>query len=238
MSQVSTKSKLYKKMYELLYSRYGPQGWWPVIISDDGHTAEYHPGKYDYPETGRQRLEIALGSILTQNTNWRNAASSLHSLYALTGYDTRKILGLSEEQLENALRSSGYFRQKAKKLRILVQYFVDNGFLKSQKVPDRNGLLSLWGIGPETADSILLYAWKQPEFVVDAFTKRITSRCGMQINKAGYRELKSAFEENLPPDIQLYNEYHALLVKHAKTHCRKKPVCLNCPVGFCPGFKY
>jgi endonuclease-3 related protein len=196
------------KIYSQLLEAYGSRNWWPVR----------HGLK-------PREWEIMAGAILTQNTAWRNVEKALENLAKAGILDRESLLDLPESRLAELIRPSGYFNQKARKLRILA------GF---KGEPTREGLLSLWGIGPETADSILLYAYSKPEFVVDAYTRRIFSRLGMIKSDSSYEEIKSLFQDNLPDDIEIYKEYHALIVKLAKENCRNKPVCKNCPIeDFC-----
>ncbi len=227
-----------KDIYKLLFKTYGPQGWWPLsaVTKNKG----YHNRNYKLPETEEQRFEIITGAILTQNTAWKNVRKALENLYQYNLINPNKILEEPHESLAEIIRSSGYFNQKAKKLKIISEFLVSGKHLNSN-VPKRDDLLNLWGIGPETADSILLYAYKVPVFVVDAYTKRIFSRIGIFNSNSDYSFIKELFmKENYSISSEckykLYNEYHALIVKHAKEHCKKVPVCKHCPVDFCRAF--
>ncbi|MBN2141851.1 endonuclease III domain-containing protein [Candidatus Woesearchaeota archaeon] len=210
------------EMYEDLLKRHGPQGWWPLLElhhqmkgtnpTKTGSVQGYHPGDFSYPHDLHQKFEICLGAILTQNTAWPNVEKALLNLKALDVIDPHKILEMSEEILKGAIRSAGYFNQKARKIKVFSEFFVS---LKGRN-PTREQLLGLWGIGPETADSILLYAYKQPLFVVDAYTRRIFSEKGLFAKDAAYDEIKAVFEAALPKDWKLYQEYHALLVEQGK----------------------
>lgn len=205
-------------IYEQLLHAYGPQGWWPLLDFDGinptktGSVKGYHPGDYSFPKTDGQKFEICLGAILTQNTAWPNAEKALLNLKAANALRPHAILALPEEKLKEAIRPAGYFNQKARKLQEFAKFY---SALKGN-APKRKDLLGIWGIGPETADSILLYAFSQPVFVVDAYTKRIFSGLGFFSEKAGYDEVQKLFEDNLPKDYKLYQEFHALIVEHAK----------------------
>ena len=196
------------RIYDRLLDSFGPQGWWPVKHG-----------------IGSPEWEIMVGAVLTQNTNWRNVENALENLSKAGVIGRKSLLKLSEEELAGLIRPSGYYNQKAKKLRILA------GF---QKELSRKNLLSLWGIGKETADSILLYSRDKAYFVVDAYTKRIFSRMGLINQDAGYEEIRHFFESRLPRDPRLYREFHALIVRMAKEHCKPKPACQGCPMEkFC-----
>ena len=196
------------RLFQRLLDHYGPQDWWPVNHS-------FNPPEW----------EIMVGAILTQNTNWGNVEKALSNLSKAGINDRESLLGLPEKELAELVRPSGYFRQKAKKLRILA------GFKDEFS---RENLLSLWGIGPETADSILLYSQGKAYFVVDAYTKRIFSRLGLVSKEAGYEEVRKFFEDRLPRNPHIYQEFHALIVRMAKENCNTKPSCPGCPMEqFC-----
>jgi len=213
------------KIYKKLLLEYGRQGWWP-LASRGG----YHPGDYRKPETREECFEIILGAVLTQNTTWKNASSALESL--LLSVDTpEKLLRLEVSEISKLIRKSGYHNQKAVKIKEVTSFLLKNDYLGDdlEKTPLRNELLAIWGIGPETADSILLYAYSFPSFVVDAYTKRIFSRIGLIDFSSEYGEIQKTFQENLSRKDEIYNEYHALIVRHAKTLCsKKKPECGKC----------
>jgi endonuclease-3 related protein len=141
------------------------------------------------------------------------------------------IRALSQSKLGALIRASGYYNQKAKKLRGAAVLFSAPDALR--KAPTREALLAQWGIGPETADSILLYAFREPFFVVDAYTRRLLTRMGVSAGKPGYELLQGLFHAALPRRHELFNEYHALIVEHAKRHCRSRPLCDGCPVTSC-----
>ncbi|OPX57412.1 MAG: endonuclease III [Methanobacterium sp. PtaB.Bin024] len=213
------------KIYEKLYDLYGPQGWWPLMdlesenIKKTGATHGYHPLNYDLPETENQRYEIILGAILTQNTAWTSAEKALWNLKKLDVINPGKLLNLDDEILKEAVRPAGFLNQKAAYLINITNFFIS----LEGRTPSRRELLKIKGVGNETADSMLLYAYKQPEFVVDAYTKRIFSHLGLVDEKISYMKLKTFFEGNIPQDVPIYQEYHALIVEHAKRYYRRKP---------------
>ncbi|HEX3036094.1 MAG TPA: endonuclease III domain-containing protein [Thermodesulfobacteriota bacterium] len=213
-----TKSERIKGLYNALYKRYGSQGWWPA-------------------ET---ELECILGAILTQNTAWKNVEIALSNLKKEGLISIEKLALIPAPSLAEFIRPSGYFNQKAVKIKNFIHFLIQNynGSLQKMFEEDaktlREKLLSIKGIGPETADSILLYAGKKPIFVVDAYTYRVLSRHGLLPDETTYQEIQELLTESLPEDTQLFNEYHALLVKLGKEHCRKNPVCEGCPLEFDP----
>ena len=227
-------SHLLLPIYSFLLKEYGQQGWWPLLgqkgskPTKTGSVTGYHPGNYDLPKTRNQIFEVCLGAILTQNTGWPQVEMALNRLHEKNCLVPEKILGMDIEALKEAIRPAGYFNQKAKKVEIFTRYFLDLG---QNRIPTREELLSLWGIGPETADSMLLYAFKVPTFVVDAYTRRIFTRLGMVQEKSGYDDIKSLFEQSLPKDLALYQEYHALIVEHAKRFYQKKSNHEHCPLS-------
>ncbi len=192
---------------------YGPQGWWPA----------------DTP------FEVMVGAILTQNTSWLNVPGAIDSLKGLTPMEPAALLDLPVQDLRKAIRPSGYYRQKSDRLRDLCRFIVDR-FDGGLNIMDRHEtdqlremLLAIRGIGPETADSILLYALNRPAFVVDAYTKRIFDRLGLLNGAGDYHQVQELFTDNLPADPEMFNEFHALIVVHAKERCRKKePLCEGC----------
>ena len=206
------------QIYQLLLDYYGPQHWWPA----DGC------------------FEIMVGAILTQNTNWTNVEKAIANLKTADSLSPRKINELDTNQLAQIIRPAGYYNIKAKRLKNFVNFFcrefnTDLALLKDTSIHTlRPSLLSVSGIGPETADSILLYALEKPVFVVDAYTCRIFARHGLIEPDIEYEQLRELFEDNLPEDIQLYNEYHALLVRTGKEYCRPKARCADCPLAVLP----
>ncbi len=188
-------------IYDKLYQFYGPQNWWPG-----------------------EGLEIAVGAVLTQQTNWSNVEKALTKLKEADCLDLDCLQSIPISRLESLVRSSGYYKVKAQRLKNLINLLI------SEPNPNREMLLNVKGLGNETADSILLYLFEEPYFVIDAYTFRILDRIGLYSGD-NYMELQRIFMENIPNDIQLYKEYHALLVKHAKSCCMKRePKCLACPL--------
>ena len=199
--------------YRDLLDQYGPQKWWPA-------------------ETP---FEVMVGAILTQNTAWPNVEKAIATLKTYGLLDPARILELDEETLGLAIRPAGTFRVKAKRLQGFVRWFVERGAdidkLRALGISTlREELLAIPGIGPETADSILLYAFDLPSFVVDRYTWRVLTRHGLVSEEAGYDEMKDLFEGSLKADRALFNEYHALIVKVGKEHCRSKARCEGCPL--------
>jgi endonuclease-3 related protein len=217
------------EIYKGLYSKFGPQHWWPV--TEEGETVPAYKKRSHLTE--QQKLEICAGAILTQNTDWKNVVRALENLNKAKMLSCKKIAATRKEKIALLVRSSGYYNQKADRLKKFCSYIQKNydGNLKeffSKPLPElRAELLSLHGIGNETADDIILYAAEKPSFVVDAYTKRFVERFYAKQN-IGYVEVKSFFEQQLPKDVALFNEFHALLVEHGKHYCRKKPLCSEC----------
>ena len=212
-----------KEIFTILEKSYGPQGWWP--LSKGNLQTKHHNGR---PETDNDRFEIIVGAILTQNTSWNNVEKAIYNLNNSKMLDPKKIAAAKESDIAKLIRPAGYFNQKAKRLKFLSGYFIKNKELLNKETSElRKELLSLNGIGPETADSIILYAAEKPSFVIDTYTRRIFSRL---LNKSlkDYDAWKQFFEANLESDVQLYNEYHALIVEHAKRSCNKTPKCNGC----------
>lgn len=212
-------------LYRVLLQAYGPQGWWPLLDVDgtnptkSGSVTGYHVGVYDYPRNERQRFEICVGAILTQNTAWPNVERALRNLAALDALTADSLLSLETNVLRSAIRPSGYYNTKARKLVEFAQFFRDRG----TGVPARDRLLAIWGVGPETADSMLLYAYRIPEMVVDAYTRRILEHLRMVPPGLGYEALKAFCVRELSRDVIVYQEFHALMVEHAKREYRRKP---------------
>jgi len=206
------------KIYKQLYTSFGKQHWWPTILEGELHPSYHGKGVLN----GKQRFEIIIGAILTQNTSWKNVEKAINKLHKTNLIDIKKLSKINIKRLASLIKSSGYYNQKAERLKIIAKFIINN------KNPTRDELLNLKGIGPETADSILLYAFNKPVFVIDAYTKRIMQRIGYK--EGEYDKLQKLFENNLPKKYRLFNEYHALLVELGKNHCRKKPVCKECPI--------
>ena len=219
---------LIKIVYHKLLSHFHPQHWWPVTPKGKLHP-EYSGG----PKNEKQQLEVCFGAILTQNTSWKNVEKAIVELNKHNLINIKKII--KNEKLAQIIKSSGYHNQKAKKLKNFCNFLLKNydGSLKNlfnnniEKL--RNELLSINGIGPETADSIILYAAKKPIFVIDAYTKRVMNRIGFK--EQTYEELQRLFMQSLPNSERLFNECHALLVELGKNICKKEPLCKKCPVN-------
>jgi endonuclease-3 related protein len=202
------------KIYRILYQAYGPRDWWP----------------------GETSFEVMVGAILTQNTSWRNVEKAIHKMKEEGILNPKRIHHLKKSELAPLIKSSGYYRIKADRLKSFVDFLFEeyNGNIKrmsKERLGElREKLLEVNGIGPETADSILLYGLKKPIFVVDAYTKRILSRHGVISEEASYGEVQKLFMDHLPLDEKLFNEYHALLVYLGKTVCKKVSKCELCPL--------
>lgn len=211
-----------KLIYSSLYNHYGPQGWWP-LLSRDISTKEVkmvnHPLNYDLPKTRNEIYEIILGTILTQNTAWNSAEIALRNLKDLDAINPENLLDLDSETFKQAIRSAGFLNQKSVYINEVTKFYIG----LDDKIPTRKELLEVKGVGNETADSILLYAFKQPEFVVDTYTKRIFSQIDLIDYNDNYNKIKTLFETQLPRDMIIYNEYHALIVAHAKKYYSRKP---------------
>jgi endonuclease-3 related protein len=204
-------------IYQKLYRSLGPQYWWP----------------------GETPFEIAVGAILTQNTNWGNVEKAMNNLKKQNALSAEAIHEMPVKKLSELIRPAGYFNVKAKRLKSFINFLMNdyNGSMKRMKNDDvhslREKLLSINGIGPETADSILLYALEKPIFVIDAYTKRVLSRHGIMEHDGSYDKFQELFHTSLKKDVKLFNEYHALFVRAGKTFCkRKKPLCNECPLNF------
>jgi endonuclease-3 related protein len=202
------------KIYKILLKEYGPQGWWPS----------------DSP------FEVMIGAVLTQNTNWLNVSRAIENLKKKDLICPHKIAVVSKLKLISAIRPAGFYNQKAAYLKDLSRHVLDrySGDLRKMARVEtgilRDELLAVRGLGPETADSIMLYALNQPVFVIDAYTRRIFGRHRIKIKDSDYSGWQKFFESQLPRDAGLFNEYHALIVKLAKDRCRKKPDCQGCSI--------
>jgi endonuclease-3 related protein len=200
--------------FQSLFERYGEQHWWPA-------------------ET---RFEMMLGAILTQNTAWTNVEIALSNLRNADALNFQSLETATRDEIAEWIRPAGYFNQKSGYIKAMIETLrnrfnssLDELFaLETSNL--RNELLSWKGIGPETADSIILYAAERPVFVVDAYTKRICSRHGWMDEKATYNEIANLFTDRLPTDVQLFSEYHAMIVRVCKDHCNTKPKCEGCPL--------
>ncbi|HUV06320.1 MAG TPA: DNA repair protein [Spirochaetia bacterium] len=230
-------------LFEKLIGFYGPQGWWPLrSAGSETEPDGYHRGDYSLPATAEQRFEIVMGAVLTQNTAWANVRTALARLLDAGINSPSALLDLPLDGLRRIIKPSGYYNQKARKLREVSRFLLEHGpdrsdpprlemgCLESGQAPRRERLLDVWGVGEETADSILLYAFGKPVFVVDTYTRRIFARLGLIGPSDGYRQIQRKAMEKLLPSSRTYNECHALLVRHAKEFCRKSPKCGGCPL--------
>ena len=195
-------------LYQKLLKQYGKQGWWPVI---KGLKSHYHPGDYATPNSPEERFQIAIGAILAQNTTWKNAETALINLYKAGLLNKEKLTAASEFEIANHIRPSGYYNQKTRKIKEFVKHCpsMNNGTSLEDL---RESLLSIRGLGPETADSIILYAYKKPIFVVDTYTRRFCSAHDLPVS-GDYDDYREYFESNLRNDHRVFNEFHALIVK-------------------------
>ncbi len=210
-------NKIYE-VYNLLYSSFGKQGWWPLTI--EGFESKHYAGR---PKNSKHRFEIIVGAILTQNTNWKNVEKALYNLSKNNLLGTDKIIKAKKEKIASLIMPAGYYNQKAERLKIIAE------FISKNDNPTREELLAVKGIGSETADSILLYAYEKPFFVIDAYTKRIFERLGFVASD--YYGWQKLFMDNLPKDVSLFKEYHALLVELGKNYCKTKPICKECQLN-------
>jgi endonuclease-3 related protein len=208
-------------IYGDLFSLWGPQGWWPL-----GRGLGYHPGDYSLPRTNAGVFEVYLGAVLTQNSSWNGASMALEELRRRRCLQPSRLLALPEGELEEAIRPARYWKQKSRYLRGLSGFFM----ALRGRIPLRDALLAQAGIGPETADSILLYAYHQPVFVVDTYTRRIFTSLGVLTGKERYAEIQKMFTDALPNDPALFNEYHALIVRHARMYYSRQPHGINDPL--------
>ena len=202
----------YQIIYLYLRDYYGHQSWWPA----------------------EDQFEIMIGAILTQNTAWTNVEKAITNLKQNNRCDAESLAAMEHQTLAKMIRSSGYYNQKAERLRLFAEWYLkQGGALALARRPLkmlRKELLALKGIGDETADDMLLYAFDQPSFVIDTYTRRIFSRMGLVKEKGRYEELQQQFHDHLESDTELFQQYHALIVSHAKRHCLKTPDCIHCPL--------
>ncbi|MDR1820636.1 MAG: endonuclease III domain-containing protein [Methanobrevibacter sp.] len=216
-------------IYEILLGEYSYQGWWPLIHykgknpTKTGVINGYHPKDYIFPKNEEEQFEVILGSILTQNTNWKSVEKALINIDKIAiDFKPENILKVLNEDFDlfkEAIRCAGYYNQKINYISNILDFYIG----LDGDIPIRNELLNVKGVGNETADSILLYAYRQSEFVVDAYTKRIFSYLNYINEKDSYLKVKKLFEENLPSNYEIYQEYHGLIVEHAKRYYVKKP---------------
>jgi endonuclease-3 related protein len=206
--------KIFIDIYRRLYEKLGPQHWWPADTA----------------------FEVMVGAILTQNTNWQNVESAIHNIKSAGLLSPRPLLK-NARRIPGLVRPAGYYNVKSRRLVAFLKYLVEkyegnvSDFKRRSTGDIRNELLSIPGIGRETADSMLLYALRRPVFVIDAYTRRIFARHGVFDADLDYDEIREMFEKNLPAEEKTYNEYHALIVRTGKTYCRKnEPRCTDCPL--------
>ncbi len=201
-----------EEIYKRLFEHFGCQNWWPA----------------------ENEFEVCVGAILTQNTNWSNVERAIENLKKERVLSPDIIASMEQSKLEELIKPSGFYKQKAKRLKEFCNWLIREGGLEALKdLPvdaARAKLLSIKGIGFETADSILLYALNKPIFVVDSYTYRVLLRHNLIDEDADYHTIQELFMHNLPEDIQLFKEYHALLVMVGKTYCKKRPLCEGCPL--------
>ena len=202
------------QVYKILSTAYGDCDWWPA----------------------KTPFEVVIGAILTQNTNWNNVEKAIANLRNADVLTSSAIIKIKREELEQLIRPSGFFRQKAERLQLFCNYLHQHHHGSLEKLLQRDmtlvrdELLSLKGIGPETADSILLYAGQRPSFVIDSYTMRLFKRLGVLSGNEKYQQVRELFMTELPEQVILYNQYHALIVNHCKQFCRKQPKCSGCPL--------
>lgn len=200
------------QIFSSLYEHYGDQNWWPADSA----------------------FEIMVGAILTQNTNWTNVEKALQSLRDRQALDPQVIMNTPQDELAQWIRSSGYYNMKAERLQTLCRWYIEQGgfdALSAMKTVElRAALLSLKGVGPETADDILLYGFKRAVFIIDTYTRRLYSRIGLFSGDESYDELQHMIEISLDYDAELFAEYHALIISHGKEFCKATPACEGCPL--------
>ena len=202
------------KIFEILLSTFGPRHWWP----------------------GETPLEIIVGAVLTQNTSWKNVEKAIVNLKNAGLLDLEKLYATPDEIIAEKIRSSGYYNLKTKRLKNVIKVIYEEYSASIEKIKTydqndlRTRLLSIQGVGEETADSMLLYAFDKPIFVIDAYTKRFLGNHGLYEGKCTYGQAQHFFMTNLPSDLNLYNEYHALIVALGQNYCFKAPKCDTCPL--------
>lgn len=202
------------EMFDLMLDHFGPQNWWPA---DDA-------------------MEMMVGAILTQNTNWKNVEKAIDNLKKKKWLSLKELHMVSVQDLAELIKPAGYFNIKAKRLKNFVAFMMEayggnlSRFFEERTPALRSGLLSVKGIGPETADSILLYAAHRPVFVVDAYTYRVLHRHGLADEQATYDDIQAIFMDHLPEEPGLFNEFHALIVRTGKNYCKRIPFCNLCPL--------
>jgi endonuclease-3 related protein len=213
MTSVLSIGQRLEGIYHLLFSHYGPQHWWPA----------------------EEPFEVIVGAILTQATAWVNVERAISNLKLAGMLNPSALRQTPLDELADLIRPCGYYKVKSRKLKSFAEHLVSyndslEGFFALELEQLRVELLSIYGIGEETADAVILYAAKKPNFVIDAYTRRILRRLGLTPAKDSYAAFQKLFMENLPQDERLFNEYHALFVRHGKETCRRNPFCLRCPL--------
>lgn len=202
------------EMYDRLLSHFGPQHWWPA----------------------QNQFEVIIGAVLTQNTNWKNVEKAIENLKRDHLLSLAALHAAARSEVAEKIRPAGYYNIKAKRLKNLINFIYEtyegnlDDFFREDTTSLRKRLLSVNGIGPETADCILLYAARRPIFVIDAYTHRILSRHDLCDETTDYYALQDLFTAHLPEDFLLFNEFHALIVRTGKDFCRKSPLCEKCPL--------
>ncbi len=208
-----------RSVYDRLLAHFGPRRWWPA----------------------ESPFEVCVGAVLTQNTAWSNVEKAIANLKTAGALSPAKLMALDDTELASLIKPSGYFNLKTRRLKALVRFLVEQGgsnfsaFAEETDATFREKLLAVYGVGPETADSILLYAFDRPLFVCDAYTRRIAGRLGLCPPESDYRHLQAFFTTHLPLDVALFNDYHAQLVALGATYCKPRPRCESCPLDdMCP----
>lgn len=222
MTIIKNKSReLVRHLFDAMFAASGPRFWWP---RDRGGIRE-----------GMD--EIIVGAVLTQNTAWKNVVRALSALRAAGLLDLEKLSALDPEEIAPLIKSSGYYNLKSRRLKAVAEFFAPGGKLRLKELATwptdtlRQSLIAVYGVGPETADSILLYALHRLSFVIDAYTLRIGRRHGFLTEKDNYETARALFSASVEPDIRIYNEYHALLVWIGNNFCRPTPLCHKCPLA-------
>jgi len=204
------------KIYKKLLENYGEQNWWPAD----------------------SKLECAIGAILTQNTSWNNVEKAIINIKSVMDITIENLSVLSTNELSLLIRPSGFYKQKAKRIKRLIEFINNQYEGKIENMEHENlkslraGLLSINGIGPETADCILLYVVNKPIFVIDKYTYRLLYRHGFIVRETSYSEMQNLFMEDLENRSGLFGEFHALIVEVGKNHCKKRALCEDCPINF------
>lgn len=211
----SSMESMIRMVYKKLFKAYGEQGWWPLL--DKRGKLSYHPGDYSPPHDRDEVFQVWVGSILAQNTTWKMASRALINLAKAKALKPCSLIEMRHSKLAELIKPAGFMNQKAGYLKEISKFFIT---LKG--VPRRDELLSIKGVGDETADTILLYAYKIPEFIVDSYTLRILKNLKLINGDEKYMEIKKLFKDSLPSDYRIFQEYHALLVEHGKRYYKGK----------------